>query len=100
MHIFQSNVHENCELMEGIVYNIDRKNKIVTLENGESVEYEKLVICGGAWTNSLLKKAELELLPIFMTYEMSVNFNYKEVYEGKANLYVRGFFSSYFLRPN
>jgi glycine/D-amino acid oxidase-like deaminating enzyme len=45
------------------VEQIDTAAKTVTTDGGETIGYDKIILSCGPWTNQLLKRAELSLLP-------------------------------------
>jgi len=70
-----------CDVIEDSVVKIDRVRKEVITEEGRRFRYSKLILACGVWTNSMLRNADLELVPIFPTLEMNVNFACKPGFE-------------------
>lgn len=58
-----------AQYMEQAVLEIDRTKKTVTLEDGRSIKYSKLVVAAGIWTNHVLKAMDLALLPLVTSIE-------------------------------
>lgn len=58
-----------AQYMEQAVLEIDRNKKTVTLEDGRSIKYSKLVVAAGIWTNHVLKAMDLALLPLVTSIE-------------------------------
>jgi len=48
---------------------IDRQRKVVVLQSGTEVPYDKVVLTSGPWTNKLLQASGLDLLPLVPSVE-------------------------------
>jgi len=66
------------------VISIDRKKKTLSLADGRSIRYSKLVLAAGIWTNSVLRAADLPLLPLVTSIEQQT---YYAAPEGKEDFY-------------
>ncbi|CAK9037817.1 unnamed protein product [Durusdinium trenchii] len=66
------------------VVSIDRQKKTVTTEDGTVISYSKLVLAAGIWTNGLLQKMNLSLLPLVATIEQNT---YYAPSKGREPLY-------------
>lgn len=55
---------------------IDRRLRMVHTEDGQSLPYDRLVLCCGPWTNAVLARASpaLAALPLYVTAEQQVYF--------------------------
>ena len=58
---------------EGVV-SIDRDRRVVRTESGAELGYSTLVLCAGPWTNRLLERAQLRLLPLVVSNEQTLEF--------------------------
>lgn len=65
-------------ICDDAVQAIDVETKTIKTESGQEIKYDKLVLCAGAWTNKLLKKADLPILPIVASNEQQVYFEPKD----------------------
>ena len=67
---------EGAVLVDGeAVVSIDANKQLVRTDSGRVVRYHQaMVLAAGAWTNQLLRLADLPLLPIAVTEEQTVQF--------------------------
>eukprot|EP00966_Prymnesium_polylepis_P222467 5146888-Prymnesium_polylepis.1 len=63
---------EACE-DEGVVA-VDRRSRSVTTSQGRAIRYKQLVLTAGPWTNSVLQTCGLQLLPLVVSNEQTLDF--------------------------
>lgn len=85
----------SCLIEESTVVEIDRREKTIRTDEGTIINYSKLVLAGGAWTNKLLQMADLKLMPIVPTLEQIFYFNPKPGYEHMYQF--ENFVNSYYM---
>jgi sarcosine oxidase len=72
-------------ILDESVCAIDTAARIVTTEEGTVVEYDKLVLTAGPWTNRVLAMAGLPLLPLVVTNEQKAYFGLKDDADAAAH---------------
>ncbi|CAE7463747.1 soxA [Symbiodinium pilosum] len=73
-----------ASLVDETVVQVDRQGKTVTTADGTVIPYSKLVVATGIWTNSMMQKMSLPLLPLITSIEQQT---YYSVPEGMDELY-------------
>lgn len=75
--------HGACWKMGHSLVSCDTKSKVLTTEEGEKLEYDRLVLCCGPWTNQALQRCDLAQLPLVVSCEQQTYFKPLPGHESK-----------------